>query len=601
MKKQLYATMALLFCVIGATLFAQVALTPNPQQFGQCPGVKTYTVSGLGNNCGNFNVVLIAGSATITNVNVQNKTFTISVVDIPQNVFVRVEPDTSDADCEDQREFTIPVRSIFGQVPLITGCTSPVIGKSVSFNLTAELKYQFKGSSDPAEVASYEWEFMSGGTGWNMTTISQGGVGNKVAQIVTDIQNDATIRVRGVGHCGLKSEWTTCGIVRFVKPPCPIGNAPPYVVCENTDLLALTATVDPTLTGYTYHWTYPSGWTGNATGPAGIVSPNGMNGGTVTLVAKAFGRTSTPCTVPIPLEPIVPATRAIGPEFLCDDEPGLYTIDILPPSSSQITWSVSPSTATHPSSGTGMSPLLNASDDYNGNATITFTINTLCGPAIRSDTFFVGRPKINDVKIDGILRTFAYVCPIGGGSHWISVDLQGDADNCVDIWDDFGTTATSFKACEEFDFTFQYNPANYPPYNCVFVNAIVSNDCEINTQNIVVCPSYAACQREEYEFVISPNPANSTVNVSLWFDPDGVGEQVDFDFLEVIDNRGNVLQNHQAPGLDAQFDASNLREGLYYVRTWIEAGYVMGQLLIERGVFKIVCHATPLRTQRIDN
>lgn len=345
----------------------------------------------------------------------------------------------------------------------------------------------------------------------------------------------------------------------------------------------MLATVTPGLSGYTYHWTWPEGWSGSSTGSAGVVAPNGLTGGTVILVAKAFGRTSKPCTTDIVLEPIEPTTEAIGDQFLCDDEPGLYKLNITPPPSSTIAWVVSPSNATTPSSGTGQFASILASGSYNGDATITFTINTLCGIKTRQKSFFVGRPKITNVKIDGKPGTFAYICPNGGlGSHWISLTLQGDQNNCIDEWDDFGTTATSHETCTEFDFTLQYNPNNYLPYNCVFVNAIASNECGIGSQNIIACPSYRACEEYQYEFEISPNPAITFVNVELYLDKNGDREQVDFDFIQLIDNRGNMLQTCQVTGQSIQLDVSNLQKGLYYLRTWIDEGYVMDELLIER-------------------
>ncbi|RMG86560.1 MAG: T9SS C-terminal target domain-containing protein [Bacteroidetes bacterium] len=293
--------------------------------------------------------------------------------------------------------------------------------------------------------------------------------------------------------------------------------------------------------------------------------------------------TSSPCTANIALEPIEPSTQAIGDQFLCDDEPGLYKLDITPPPSSAITWSVSPSNATTPSSGIGESATTSASGSYNGNATITFTINTLCGTKTRQKTFFVGRPKITNVKVDGKSGTFVYICPNDGlGSHWISLSLQGDQNNCIDEWDDFGTTAESHETCTEFDFTLQYNPNNNPPYNCVFVNAIASNECGITTQNIIACPSYWACKDVKYAFEISPNPASTTVNVELYLDKNGNREQVDFDFIQLIDNHGNMLQSHQVTDQSIQLDVSNLQKGLYYLRTWIDEGYVMEELLIEK-------------------
>lgn len=584
MKKTIFNALLFILIFSQQVALSQISISPNHTVDGNgaCPDVSvTYTVNGIPQGC-SIVITLKSGNVVSFDADNSNKKFTVTWSDVPQKAEVRIKAASGTCISETVKE--VPVMSVFGLAPTITGCPpSVVIGKSESFEMTAQLLYQFKGVNDPGEVGEYQWEIVNGGAGWNITNINQNGIVNKKAQIVTDNQNGATIRVRGRSLCGKWSDWELCTISRFVKAPCPIIGAPTYVVCEDTETRGMLATVTSGLSGYTYHWTWPAGWNGSATGPAGVVTPNGLNGGTVTLVAKAFGLTSSPCTANIALEPIEPSTQAIGDQFLCDDEPGLYKLDITPPPSSAITWSVSPSIATTPSSGTGQSASTSASGSYNGNATITFTINTPCGTKTRQKTFFVGRPKITNVKVDGKSGTFVYICPNDGlGSHWISLSLQGDQNNCIDEWDDFGTTATSYETCTEFDFTLQYNPNNNPPYNCVFVNAIASNECGITTQNIIACPSYWACKDVKYEFEISPNPASTTINVELYLDKNGNREQVDFDFIQLIDNHGNMLQSHQVTGQSIQLDVSNLQKGLYYLRTWIDEGYVMEELLIEK-------------------
>jgi hypothetical protein len=284
---------------------SQLGLNPDPALSGQCPGVaKTYTFVNLDDDCGSFNVTVLSGGATISNVNTQNGQFTITVTDSPQNVVVRFSPN-GDPDCPTQKDFTIPVLSVSGLQPTISGCPTLFVGKNEAFNLTAQLLYSFNGDNDPDEVQGYQWEFQSGGTGWSISTVNQNGVANSLAQVTTDLGNDAVIRVRGQSLCGGWSAWTTCNIVRAVKAPCPIIGGPFYVVSGVTTPITLLPTIDQELTGYIYNWTYPAGWSGNATGNAATVTPNGINGGLVTLRAEAFGKLSVPCERNIGLDSIV--------------------------------------------------------------------------------------------------------------------------------------------------------------------------------------------------------------------------------------------------------------------------------------------------------
>lgn len=285
----------------------------------------------------------------------------------------------------------------------------------------------------------------------------------------------------------------------------------------------------------------------------------------------------------IPLEPIEPATLSIGGPYVCEGQKSIYKLDLTPPPSSQITWSVSPSNAATPSSGTGTEAEINASGSYNGTATITFTINTLCGTVTRENSFFVGRPRITDIKVDGKSGIF-YLCPRTLGSHTISLTLAGDFDDCVDTWNDFGTTGSNFAGCKSFDFTFKNTPGSPGTYSCAFVNAITTNECGMTTQNIVVCPSFEACRREGfgYELVISPNPANNIINVDIYAEKDEGKEQLDLGTIQLLDNQGNFIKDYSSEGKTLQMDVSNLKEGLYYLRTSIDGEYVIEPLRIAK-------------------
>lgn len=581
--KTIYFSFFLFFLLASHKMSGQqIIISPNSEVAAICPLIQTeFTLSGIPPTCTMFTIELVEGAiAAGTSFIVDGNKFRLVPADIPQEMKVRIKP-MSGISCISQTDFKILVRSIGGQAPTIDNCNNIVLGRSESFNLTAKLDYSYAGTSDQKEVREYEWEISAGGNNWNLTTINQPGVMRKIAQVVTDIQSDATIRVRAVSHCGRPSDFSNCIIVRFVAPPCPIIGGPEFIVCEDTAPIGMLATVPQGLQGYTFHWTYPSGWNGTPQGPAGVVSPSGLTGGTVLLEARAFGRASSPCTKEIKLEPIEPSTMLVGDNFLCDDQQALYLLNIPPPPNSTTTWVVTPSNATVPSAGTGISALIAANSGFNGNASINFSVNTICNlTAERSRTFFVGKPIISNVAVNSQMGTIVQICPNDGlGSHYITLTVAGDFDNCVE-WNDFGTTQSSHSTCSSFDFTLQYNPNNYPPYNTVFVNAIASNECGLVSQNIIAVPSYLACRNHWYEFRISPNPASTTVDIELHLYKDLEIENAPFQFIEVANNQGNIILTRTVENDFLQLDVSHYPNGFYYIRTTIENQPIIGKLLI---------------------
>jgi hypothetical protein len=197
-------------CLLQTTaVWADIGISPDhsPQGSAACPAPVSneYHILNVPPGC-SINITLESGDVVEFIPDNANKKFTAKWVDIPQIVKVKVAPVQSG--CFATKEFDIVVLSVNGLAPQITspetgGCPGAlVIGKAESFEMTAELLYQYKGLNDPAEVGEYQWEIYSGGTGWVLNSISQGGVVNKKALILADISHDATIRVRGKSRCG---------------------------------------------------------------------------------------------------------------------------------------------------------------------------------------------------------------------------------------------------------------------------------------------------------------------------------------------------------------------------------------------------------------
>lgn len=579
----------IIFCFLGMGIaffprsFWAQNLTLNPDHsfsnVAACPETEiTYTVGGIPGGCG-VDIELLTPEAADFFI-VSGNEFTVVWNDLPRIARVRVTANGNQ--CSNSEVFEIPILSISDEIPVLSQCEDLIIGRLNFLEITAELFYPIRGNNDPLEVDGYLWEVISGGEDWNIYITDQNGIENKLAQIMTDIEHGATIRVTAFSRCGLPSLPFVCTIDRFVAAPCPIQNAPEYLLCENTNTIYLGITPPIGVVGYTYEWDLPPGWSANSTtGESIAITPNGINGGTVSVTAYAFGKSSEPCTVDIPVLPIDPATEILGPDPLNCNVEGIYALSVPPPPSSNIFWEVVPSSAVIPSSGSGMFASFIVNSVFSGQVTLKFQIQTLCGTETREKTFFIGTPLVTNVVVDGEPGTFVYVCPTEG-SHYIQVDLIGDPDNCVDEWDDFGTTGTSVAFCDEFDFTLQYNPNNYPPYNSVFVNVISRNDCGIGSQNVVVIPSYFACDKIRYKLEISPNPAQYYLNARLLLVGNEVEESLPIELIQLIDQNGKILLSRTGPNQEIQLDVSNLKPGTYYLRIPVEHKFIIEPLVIHR-------------------
>ncbi|MDX1912465.1 MAG: hypothetical protein SFV22_13305 [Saprospiraceae bacterium] len=383
-------TLILTLFMLAYSLQAQIYLTPNHNvsNIGACPNTSIeYTVEGIPAECNQFTIELVSGLANTFATSANNNKFTVVWADISQVAHIRFSPKVNG--CPAQTDFFIPVISVANTSPSIFNCPGQVvIGKNVTFTLTASLFYNAYGVNDPMEVDSYEWQIASGGSGWTLTP----GPAGRTATITTDIESDAVVRVRGVSHCGDRSGWTTCTITRYVQPPCPIVGAPSFVVCKDMTPIALSATLPSGVTGYTYEWTFPQGWTGNTQGAGTTVTPSGVTGGKIRLVAKAFGKTSSPCEQNVNLEVIHPNTQITGPVNVCSSTQGQFGLSIPLPPGTDVTWSVSPSNLVTPFAGNGAVANVSAHNTNNGQATISFSVDNDCGTKTISKTFFVGKP-----------------------------------------------------------------------------------------------------------------------------------------------------------------------------------------------------------------
>jgi len=306
-------TIALALCLLTSqvALYSQSAIqiSPNHTKSGvaACPDptINEYTLLNVPPSCG-VNISLVEGEAEEFIPDNDNKKFLAAWADIPQKVKVRIAP--VQPGCFPITEIEIIVLSITGFGPSFysneVSCPGLLVaGKVESFSMLSELFYPFRGQQDPPLANFYEWELQVDSTSqWHINSISPNGNTDQLALLLADLAYPATLRARAKSKCGIWSEWRSCEISRYAMSFCPIKASIDTARCGSTEPVIFFITPSNLLTGYTYHWIFPDGWTGNATGNAILVTPNGLNGGFVKMYATAFGYTSDTCELYIPIE-----------------------------------------------------------------------------------------------------------------------------------------------------------------------------------------------------------------------------------------------------------------------------------------------------------
>ena len=407
------------------------------------------------------------------------------------------------------------------------------------------------------------------------------GIFNKSAHFNTNDCDGAVIAVYGISHCNRISSIRRCTIQRYAETPYITGQ-PAYVICSDVDAMVLTPNQTTAgLNGYTYTWT-DGDWSSITVGNIAIITPNGTSPGNNSVTSHACGLNSVAASINIPLYLIEPDTKVLGDNFVCNNETREFKLDIVQQPETVTTWSVTPSNAVVTASGNGESAMLAASNTYSGFATITFDILTECGLAQRSKEFYVGLPKIVPKKINGEpLQTMNWICPNAGlGSHWLTVDLVGDEDNCVDDWDASGA-GNVYTNCNEFDFTLLSDPYSNPPYFCVFVTVTASNRCGSVNSSFIICPSNNACRPGRYEMKIWPNPVHASAFVKVEVTDPLTNELLEIEEISLLDHNGNLMGIQTVHSKQSEINIAGLQPGIYFVSTVYEGILVIEQLIIK--------------------
>lgn len=566
LKLVLVGTLYLIFLNV---CLSQVTLSPDPKLNAQCPEIQTtFTLSN------NFNADCHEITPEGCSFTRSGNTLTVIFFDNGKRAKITIAKKT-DSGCSNAASGKvydeIPIKTLFGLSPTITGPTNVPVGFANTLQYTASLNYPFRGTNDPPTlpVTNFIWTLP---VGWTNTTIPST---SPTITVVTDLGTGGPISAEPIHACvnGLTSAGSR-NIQRTLSAPCPVSADFNETYCGDPPRInSLSATAQPTgympsPNGISYTWTLPTGWTfsGPSTTRNVNVTMDGQHGGNVTVVAKDYGVTSPPCTFDIPLRVINSTALVVGAERLCAAETYNLSHPIAPGATAS--WAITPSNAPiSPLQGSGsVANLTTGAGGLPGTeATLEFTVSG-CGITKKlSRSFFVGRPLIEKHQINGTYGASQTVCP---GWHILVAQVLGDDfDSGCMTWELVNNQGnpphTLYQGGCEWGMVY-LNPLNSAP---AFVKVTADNECGATSSYFYLYPHLQDC-KHQYYFSVYPNPASDVLNLEVFFD-DGDNDQVALaiSHAQLINTVGVVAKD--LPNIITEhltMDLADVPGGLYVVR-----------------------------------
>ncbi|MBX2967131.1 MAG: T9SS type A sorting domain-containing protein [Cyclobacteriaceae bacterium] len=357
----------------------------------------------------------------------------------------------------------------------------------------------------------------------------------------------------------------------------------PLVYCSSIKPVTYKATHVP---GLTYTWTYPSGWS----------CESGCNASTITLLPdgsdvqgqNVMVRGSITCasqntqtnTAYVGINfstALSPDFTISGPLLVCSSG-NLFSLANVAPSAS-ITWTATPSNLFTVSSGNGANATLTAANNANGQGTLTFTINSNCGNQLQIQrSVWVG------------LTQYLYFSASYSQSHGIMLSTPYVGGGATAQW--------SVNGVQHAGFDISVQPLCIDDTNqLISISLTLSNQCDsktVCTQYMFKCPPsptltvWGSCGsggggeepefHEEYQYSVSPNPANQLLSISVVTSPDSrktsessTGESKSATTIQSIaltDINGYVKYSRQYSNgpTKAEIDVSDLKKGVYILK-----------------------------------
>jgi|GEM_PF-4000985 len=382
--------------LIGIPLFGQSLSFDPTGVFAKCPNEWiNYTVT-------NTSTAACTYGWTVTNGEIQGgvlngsvSTFTggtliqIKWFDVTSGGSVSAVANCSPSSGNGSRTISIPILSINGVNPsAITGSSTVIVNVTTNQTYSVDqINFPNIGTGDvnPKQVSGYEWEIP---TGWTVVT----GGNTKSITLTPDNCSGGNIRVRGKNsNCTsgtFYTSWSTVkAVTRTLSNPTTI-SGPANVVCSDVSLKTYSIASVTGATSYT--WTLPLGWSGSSSTNLINVTPNGLNGGSITAKANGCTLQSQASTLSVVLnlfDPINPP-QISGTNPICTST--TFSLTNQPPNTT-VGWTGTFTTGLVINSGTGLATRQNS---LNGYSTVTATISGSCGSFSVTKNMVVGTPYL---------------------------------------------------------------------------------------------------------------------------------------------------------------------------------------------------------------
>lgn len=572
---------------------AQLNISPNPL-LSVCPSVeKVYSVTGFNVTCpsSSYDYDWSVSGGVING----DKLLPTVKVSWYNDIFLKVlsvKLKSNNVNCQDvELESNVFTKNLEGKS---TDIIKPAFqyyianfAQTILFE-TEEVDYNNPGPIDPndqIEVDFYEWTKPSG---WTVTSVPN----TEFQQIDLNIPATeipiANICVKGKGHCTSMESMQDCfELYPYVPSPCETseiqGNS--EVQCNIINpLIYSCAKVD----GATqYEWTIPSGWSAPSlitTTNSIVVTPNGLNGGTITVKAKAITLFSETCSKNIEIKVVV-NSQSVGiqgpnPDPVCTA--GVLTLTNYP-LNSPISWNII-SSFCQPSSGTGASASFNITQpNLNGDPPITFTIDPPMGclaePFKITRNFHFGAPTMTKPRLDGVdvqpWQSLS-VCP---GSHYVQVTPTGFGAQIPNISWAVSPSVPSYPGVNN-TFDFYLSPSGP---NAFTITATSTNVCGSSTYNFFISKRIYGCGYG-YGILVYPNPAIDQITVELQaladYSENDVSEAETIKQIRIYDKFGNLHYEQDVFGDVVNIPLGGWPKGEYMVQAVLNQSTLQRWMLI---------------------
>ncbi len=381
-------TFLLLFFISFATAsFAQVGITPD-NTFAVCPDIQiSYTAYISGSSC-SFDWVItggtFAGGGTTSSANPVTVTWSSTATSGTLKA--------TSSGCGVSSTFGFAIKSLAGAA--LSSITGPA---TVTVNATASLRYKVdliqypKGSSDPDPyfVRDYVWTVPSG---WAITNTGID-VTNQYAfaDVTPDACSGGIVKVKAKSDCGnYYSNEKTYTVTRTLSAPGSI-TGPTSVICS--DVATKTYSIAAVTGATSYTWSLPAGWSGSSTSTSITVTPNGYNGGTISVTANGCSLQSAASTLAVGIILTNPnSTPSVSGSSLVCFSGEAFTLTNLP-ANSTVSWSQSSNLTTISGQGATIYTVRANDGSTNGSGWVEAAVTTPCGtvPPIRYNVW-VGPP-----------------------------------------------------------------------------------------------------------------------------------------------------------------------------------------------------------------